>query len=97
MSELAVTLTVEQLKKIIDDTVSNALSRHESEPVKEVFTLLEAAEFLGRHPRQISKLIREQALPAHYISDREPRFRRSELLNWLASRPKEPKQTDEES
>lgn len=95
MSELAVTLTVEQLGELIEKRLESALARRApTAGVKEVLTLQEAAEFLGRHPRKVSELIEQGKLPAHYISEREPRFKRTELLAWLDSLPRQPKKAE---
>lgn len=93
MSELAVTLTVEQLAELVKKSVREELAKSAPGVAKEVLTLQEAAEFLGRHPRKISELIEQEGLPAHYISEREPRFKRVELLEWLGKRPNQPKKT----
>lgn len=91
MSDLAVTLTVEQLREIVRASVREELAKSSPAAAKEVLTLQEAAEFLGRHPRKISELIESEGLPAHYISEREPRFKRVELLDWLGQLPAQPK------
>ena len=35
-------------------------------------------------------LVKKRGLPVHYISEREPRFKRSEVLTWLDSLPTQP-------
>ncbi|MGC4088432.1 MAG: helix-turn-helix domain-containing protein [Polyangiaceae bacterium] len=55
--------------------------------MQEVFTLTQAADFLQRHPKIVMQLVREAKLPVHFISSREPRFKRSELLAWLGTLP----------
>jgi excisionase family DNA binding protein len=95
MSELAVTLTVEQLGELVSKCVRSELAKCAPGAAKEVLTLQEAAEFLARHPRKISELVDREGLPAHYISEREPRFKRTELLAWLDSRPTAPKRSEE--
>ena len=87
MSELAVTLTVEQLKELVKESLRAELEKMPLVVPPEVLTLTEAAELLRRHPKIVTKLVREDDLPVHYISEREPRFRRSELLAWLDKRP----------
>lgn len=94
MSELAVTLTVEQLGQLVAERVREELARAPLTPQPEVMTLAECAAFLRRHPKIVTKLTRDEALPVHYISDREPRFRRSEVLAWLDSRPNKPSATE---
>lgn len=86
-----VVLSPEQLSEVIGKAVREALAQLPQAGAREVLSLQEAADFLGRHPKVVTKLVRESGLPAHYISDREPRFLRSELVAWLQSRPvKEP-------
>jgi hypothetical protein len=38
------------------------------------------------------ELVHAKHLPAHYISEREPRFKRAELLGWLDTLPSLPKE-----
>jgi hypothetical protein len=97
MGDLAVTLTVEQLGELVASRVRAELDRTPLVQPAEVMTLDEAAAFLKRHPKVVTKLTREASLPVHYISAREPRFRRSELLAWIDALPREPQATDEEN
>lgn len=85
-----VVMSAERVRALIDEAVTKANARSAPAVVKEVLSLTEAAEFLGRHPRQVTRLVREEGLPAHYISEREPRFKRTELLAWIDSRPNAP-------
>lgn len=89
MSELAVTLTVQQLRELIRSECELAVAKASAGPPSEVMTLEQCAEFLHRHPKVVMKLTKESNLPVHFISDREPRFRRSEVLEWLTTLPKE--------
>jgi len=88
---LAVTLTIEELSELVRDQLRAELERVKLGSAKEVLTLSEAAEFLDRHPKKVMELVRAKRLPAHYISEREPRFKRSELLGWLDTLPGQPK------
>jgi predicted DNA-binding transcriptional regulator AlpA len=88
VSNLAVTLTVEELRALIVDAAKEAAALVQSSPDREVMTLSQCAEFLGRHTKVVTQLVREQELPAHYISEREPRFLRSEVIAWLHRQPK---------
>lgn len=90
MSDLAVTLTVDQLKKLVADTMTQTLAQMPAGGAKEVLDLQEVAELLGRHIRTIKTLIDEAGLPVHYISAREPRFLRSKVLAWIATLPAKP-------
>ncbi|HLV66283.1 MAG TPA: helix-turn-helix domain-containing protein [Polyangiaceae bacterium] len=89
--QLAVTLTTEQLRELIREAVRTELSHQPAQTVREVLTLREAAEFLCRTPKVVMQLVRAGSLPAHFISEREPRFKRSELLAWLDTLPRQPK------
>jgi len=82
-----VTLTVGQLRQLVQDAVGDLLAQMPAAGAREVLSLEEVAELLGRHPRTIKVLIEERALPVHYISDREPRFKRAEVLAWLNTLP----------
>jgi hypothetical protein len=84
---LAVTLTVEQLSELVREQLRVELERMPHGNVKEVFNLTEAAAFLDRHPKKVMELVRDKLLPAHFISEREPRFKRTELLAWLDTLP----------
>lgn len=90
---LAVTLTVEELGEVVATRVRHELSLVKLAAAKEVLDLTETAELLGRHPKVVASLVREKGLPAHYISEREPRFKRSEVLAWLDTLPSKPKET----
>jgi adenylate kinase len=87
MSELAVTLTVDQLRDLMRSAAREAVAQVQFNPAREVMTLAQCAEFLDRHPKVITQLVREKGLPAHFISEREPRFKRSEVLTWLDTLP----------
>ena len=89
---LALNLTVEELAELMREQLRTELERMKLGGTKEVLTLSEAAEFLDRHPKKIMELVRAKRLPAHYISEREPRFKRAELLVWLDTLPRLPKE-----
>jgi excisionase family DNA binding protein len=91
MSDLAVTLTVEQLAELVRKAVRDEVARLPQSGAREVLTLPEAAELLGRHPKVVMQLVRTGSLPAHFISEREPRFKRTELLAWLDTLPNQAK------
>jgi excisionase family DNA binding protein len=87
---MLVQLNVGQFADIMASICEKALARREREQQSEILTLTEAAEFLKRHRKAVMKLVYERDLPAHHISKREVRFRRSELLDWLAkNRPED--------
>lgn len=90
---LAVTLTIEELGAVVAAQVRKELSVVTLSAAKEVLTLAETAKLLDRHPKVIAVLVREKGLPAHYISEREPRFKRAEVLAWLDTLPSKAKET----
>jgi excisionase family DNA binding protein len=93
MSTLVVIESAE-LEKLVESAVVKAVSKiHPVEP-KEVLTLDQAAVFLERHPKVVMRLVKEAKLPVHYISGREPRFRRAELLAWVDALPTKPQEKD---
>lgn len=89
MSNLAVTLTVEQLAELIRQQVASEIAKLPAAGVKEVLTLAEVCELLDRSDRAIKQLI-DQGLPVNYISAREPRFLRSKVLAWIETLPTKP-------
>lgn len=87
MSELLVTMTRADLEKLVLKAVAQAATQPR-EP--EVMSLKQAAEFFDVHPRTVmAKLVRERGCPVHWIGPQDPRFRRSECLEWLSNQPKE--------
>lgn len=89
MSSLVV-LEASELERLLESTVTKAIARLAPSPPKDVLTLEEAAQFIGRSPKLMTRIILEQGLPAHYINEREPRFKRTELLAWLDTLPSRP-------
>lgn len=90
MSERLVVLEASELERLLETTVMRSIARLTPAEPKEVLTLEEAARFLGRSAKSVTMMVLERGLPAHYISEREPRFKRSELLAWLATLPTRP-------
>lgn len=86
MTSLAVTLTTEQLEQLVTNATAKALAEIQASSEPEVMTLAECSKLLRRHRRVVMELVRDEELPAYYISEREPRFLRSEVLAWLKSR-----------
>jgi hypothetical protein len=87
MSGIIVT-TPEELAALVEKAVTDAVSKLPQSGAKEVLNLEECAKLLDRHERVVmSRLVAEDKLPCHYISEREPRFLRSEVLAWLLTRP----------
>lgn len=87
MSAVIVT-TAEELASVVRKAVDDALAARDANPPREILTLAQAAELLDRHPKSVMTLVKSRGLPAHFISERQPRFRRSELLAWLSAQGK---------
>lgn len=85
-----VTLTVAELDALLRETVRGELARVMAAPAREVLTLTDVAEFLQRTRHRVLQMVRDEGLPAHSISPRELRFRRSELLAWVGTLPTQP-------
>jgi len=83
MSDLAVTLTVEQLRDLVSVAVAVVLEEHSpgSSP-SEIMTRTEAASFLRCSLGQLDRLARDGGLPFHRLGDAR-RFVRTDLLEWL--------------
>ena len=90
MSNLAVTLTVEQLKEIVQTAVRTEVAKAVVKAPPDVLNLGQAAEFLDRHPHMVMRYVRAKRLVAHFISPREPRFYRRDLLAFLDALPTQP-------
>lgn len=86
-AELLVTMTKGQLTELVIEAVGT-VAKLASEP--EVMTLQQAAKLFDVHPTtMMKKIVRERGCPVHYIGPQDPRFRRSEILDWLMKQPKE--------
>lgn len=85
--DLVLTMTKQELLACVQD----ALNKAAATPPKEVLDMKEAAELFDVHTTTLMrKLVRERGCPVHYIGPQDPRFRRSELIEWLTNQPKEP-------
>lgn len=87
MADMAVTLSVDQLRELVQAAVRAEIATLNATPPKEVLDMQGVCELLDRNRHTIAKLVANEGLPAHAISDREPRFMRSEVLEWLRNRP----------
>lgn len=86
VADLLVTMTKQQLEALLLDAMHKVSKV--SEP--EVLTVKQTAELFDVHPRTLmQKLVRERGCPVHYVGPQDPRFRRSEVLEWLSKQPKE--------
>src|SRR5690348_3284256 len=82
-ANLALTLTVEQLRELVRKAVREELT-HRTQDAPAVLTLEQAAKLLDMHPKVVVKYARTGGLPSHKIGP-EWRFLRSELIGWVAS------------
>jgi excisionase family DNA binding protein len=81
VSDLLVTLTVDELKKLVRECV-----RAEVEPREDaVLTRDEVAKMLRCNARTVVTYVEKHGLPAHKI-ERDWRFFRSEVLAWMKAR-----------
>jgi len=88
--QLVVTCTVAQFEQLVQQASAKAVAQLHEQSQRQVMALAEVATMLDRHPKSVMKLVKDQGLPCHYISAREPRFIKSEVLQWvqaLASTP----------
>jgi len=90
VSELAVTLTVEQLRELMRDAaeegaraaMASAPARQDDDPL---LTREEAAKLLRICPHSVATFVRTKGLPGTKVVGKW-RFRRSELLAWQEGR-----------
>lgn len=81
MTALAVTLTVDELRALVREAVREERSAPVEEAA-EVLTREQVARLLQVNAHFVPKLIK-QGMPAHRLGE-QWRFRRSEVLAWLA-------------
>jgi excisionase family DNA binding protein len=85
MSALAVTLTVDELRKLVREEVQRASGPSIASTAPEVMTRADVAKLLQVHPNVVGRYIREQGLPAARLGG-EWRFLRADIIAWLAAR-----------
>ncbi len=91
MSDLLVTLTTDQLSALIESSTSRAIEKLVAAQLPEVLDLEQCAALLKRNEKVVmGVLVKKRNLPVHFISDREPRFKRPEVMAWLDTLPTEP-------
>ncbi len=78
-AEKLVIMTIEDLRKLFVE-----VNAAQAKPDAEIITREQAAEILQVSPSIVTKYVRERGLPAHPLGPREWRFRRSELVQWVA-------------
>ena len=81
--DLAVTLTVGQLCALVHGEMAKAIAGQATE--REVLMHEEAADLLQINPRTLTRFVEQYDIPVSMMGN-ERRYRRSELLAWLASR-----------
>lgn len=84
MSDLAVTLTIDQLEALVRKAVREERSAPSVEE-PEILTREQAAKMLQVHPNVVSRYVRDLGLPARRVGG-EWRLLRSEVLAWVDSR-----------
>ena len=88
--QLIVTLTTEQLSQLVEASAAKAIEKLVANQQDEVLDLEGCASLLKRSEDVVMRvLVKQKALPVHYISSREPRFVRREVLEWLSTLPTE--------
>jgi hypothetical protein len=86
--QLIVTLTTDQLAELVETSAARAVAKLVASQQQEVMSLSVCAALLDRNEEIVMRvLVKKKGLPVHYISDREPRFKRSEILAWLDALP----------
>ncbi len=81
-------LTPEELHELVTSAVRAELAKVRPEPESEIMTCEQVAELLGVHTRTVRHLIRDEGLPPLRRIGKLWRFRRSDVLAWMANRKK---------
>lgn len=93
--KLVVQLTADELAVLMEQSAERAVAKAVANQ-REILDLEECAALIKYHPRIVmNTLVKKRGLPVHFISDREPRFRRSEILTWLNGLPTARKASNE--
>lgn len=86
--KLIVTMTTEELSDLMQQSAKLAVAELVSAQQDEVLDLEGCAKLLKRSEDVVMRvLVKSKGLPVHYISDREPRFVRREVMSWLSTLP----------
>ena len=86
--QLIVTLTTDQLADLIEVSAARAVEKLVANQQHEILDLEECAAMLKRHPKVVmATLVKKKGLPCHFISERDPRFKRAEVMAWLDTLP----------
>jgi excisionase family DNA binding protein len=83
MSDLAVTLTIQELEQLIERAVRRVAATAPAE--SKILTRAQVAELLQVHAVVVSRYVAEEDLPAHKVGG-EYRFVRSEVMAWVTSK-----------
>jgi hypothetical protein len=90
LTDLVIGLTTQQLSELVTKSVAGVVEKLVADQQKEVLNLDECAALLQRTPYTVMQvLVKTKGLPFHMISEREPRFKRSQVLAWLDTLPGE--------
>jgi excisionase family DNA binding protein len=88
VSNLAVSLTVEELRALVREEVATVVDAKlgQKTEASDVLTRKDAAKLLGVNAHSIPRLIKH-GLPSHPFGKRGWRFLRSELVQWMTTQP----------
>lgn len=81
MSDPIVVLTQDQLRELLSEAVSEAVKAHTGDAVLDED---ECSHLLKVSKSTVRRYVRDRGLPAHPLSERELRFKRSEVLEWIS-------------
>lgn len=82
MSALAVTLTIEELEKLVERAVSRVGVAASKSTVPDVMTREHVGQLLHVHPNVVSTYVKKRGLPARRVGG-EWRFLKSEVMAWI--------------
>ncbi len=85
MIESIVVVSLTDLRALIAAAVEAAIARRADEP-SEWLDAEGVAALLGVHARTVQKLVKRSGLPAHRLGAKLYRYRRTEVLAWIATR-----------
>jgi len=82
MSAPIIVMTEEQVRALVSSAVAETVKAHTGDAVLDED---ECAELLKVSKVTLRRYTKTRGLPAHPLSERELRFMRSEVLNWVSS------------
>jgi excisionase family DNA binding protein len=89
MKDAIVVMTGEQLRDLISAAVEEGIQKAGStgEATPDILNCVQVAALIGVHPDTVPRLTRKKnGLPVFGRAGSHLRFRRADVLNWLASR-----------